>query len=251
MKRNTLLFLSILFCAFATVKGQSGTIEFEEVTKFEIKLEGEMAQMMKDMPKEQRSDMMLYFSPEASLFEKVIGEKPMMGGEFAHAEAGVNIMMSTPDNKVFIDLKKKDVVEQKEFMTRTFLIEDKMPENDWKITGKQKMVLDYPCMEATLTDTAGVITRAWFTPAIAVQTGPSNFCNLPGLILEVDIKDGDKKFIAKSISLEAPDKENFKKPKEGKKVSREEFDKIVEEKMAEMGVEKSGSGNMIMIKIKN
>ena len=102
-----------------------------------------------------------------------------------------------------------------------------MPEEDWKITGQQKMILDYPCMMASRTDTAGVVTKAWFTPAIPVSTGPSIFSNLPGLVLEVDIDDGSRTFTAKSIKLEEPEKGLLKKPKDGKKVTQDEYDEIV------------------------
>jgi GLPGLI family protein len=218
-----------------------------------------MAEMMSgmDMPTEQRSDMILYFSPEASLYEKAKQNEDDhaggggMGGNF-HAAQGMQIRMmtSTPNNKVFIDLEKNEILEQKEFMTRTFLIKGDMPENDWKITGKQKMILDYPCMEAVKTDTAGAVTRVWFTPGVPCKSGPLTFCNLPGLVLEVDVEDGSRRYIAKSISLETPDKEYFKKPKDGKKVTKEEFDKIVEEKRKEMGLEQGGEGNNVMIRIR-
>jgi len=245
----SVLTLLILSVGMKAQTPQAGTVEFEEIRKFEFNLEGEMAQMMKDMPSEQKSAMILYFSTEASLYEKVKGEETMMGGGFAHAEAGINIIMSAPDNKVFIDLVKNEILEQKEFMTRTFLIKEDMPENKWKITGEQKMILDYPCMEATVTDTAGVTTSVWFTPAIPVKSGPLTFCNLPGLVLEADINDGSHKFIAKSINLDLPDEEKLMKPKDGKKVTKEEYDIIVAEKMKEMGVENGGSGNTIVIRV--
>ena len=228
----------------------SGTVVYEEVTKIEIKLEGEMAHLMKDLPKEQRAEKMLYFSPEASLYtapEKEEETDHGMGG------GGMRIMMGAgPENKLYVDLKKEEVIEQREFMTRTFLINGEMPSSDWKITGEQKMILDYPCMEATKTDTASVVTRVWFAPTIPVKCGPGKYCNLPGLVLEVDIDNGKRKMLAQSLDFTAPAKELFKKPKSGKKVSNEEFDKIVAEKIKEMGGEEGmGSGSTIMIRVKH
>ncbi|PKP29480.1 MAG: GLPGLI family protein, partial [Bacteroidetes bacterium HGW-Bacteroidetes-17] len=51
--------------------------------------------------------------------------------------------------------------------------------------------------------------------------------------------------IAESIDLKPIDKELISKPKKGKKTTREEFKKIVEEKTKEMGGE-SGGGTFIM-----
>jgi GLPGLI family protein len=145
------------------------------------------------------------------------------------------------------------MTEQKEFMTRMFLIDSDIPESKWKITGEQKMILDFPCMEATRTDTSGVITRAWFTPSIPVRSGPAKYHNLPGLILEVDINNSERTITAKSVSLDPPEKSLLKKPRDGKKVTREEYDKIVAEKMKEMGVE-GGEGEVrssVVIRIKH
>ena len=136
-------------------------------------------------------------------------------------------------------------------MTRMFLISSEIPDIEWKITGQQKMILDFPCMEATQTDTAGVVTSAWFTPSIPVQSGPAKYFNLPGLVLEVDKDNGKTQFIAKSVNFDAPDKSILKKPKDGKKVTREEFDSIVEEKMKEIGAEGGSDGSQVIIRIKH
>ena len=256
MKRILLICTLIPFAGLLASFGQTeqtGTVVFEEVAKIEIKLEGEMAAMMKDFPKEQRSNKVLYFSPEASLYEKAKTEDAAGAGEFGHSSGNMRIMMSVPENKVFIDLENKKILEQREFMTRIFLIKADMPENKWKISGEQKTILDYPCIEAINTDTAGVTTRVWFTPSITVQSGPAKFCNLPGLVLEVNINDGERVYLAQSINFDPLDKNRLKKPKEGKKISMAEYDKIVAEKMKERGMDGTGGihgGRTMTIKIK-
>ena len=134
-------------------------------------------------------------------------------------------------------------------MTRMFLIEGTV-ENKWKFTGNQKMILDYPCQEAEL-EGAENKTVVWFTPAIPVQSGPANYIGLPGLVLAVDVNDGKNVITATSVELASVDKSLLEKPSKGKKTTREEFDKIVDEKMKEMGAESgSGGSGTIMIKIK-
>ncbi len=247
-------FLSISICLsvflLSSLKGQEktrGSIVYEEIAKIEIKLEGEMAHLMKDMPKERRSEKILYFNTESSVYKNIEKEEDIQMDE----GSGMRIMMSQPDNILFLDLASKEMIEQREFMTRMFLINSEIPDIEWKITGQQKMILDFPCMEATQTDTAGIITRAWFTSSIPVQSGPAKYFNLPGLVLEVDKDNGQMQFIAKSVNFDAPDKSILKKPKDGKKVTRQEFDKIVEEKMKEIGADGVGEGTQIMIRIKH
>lgn len=229
----------------------SGSVIFEDRARLEIKIDGEMAAMMKDLPKERSSEKILWFSPEASLYENYENDASDKTGGMWHGEGNVNIVMQEPDNKLFVDLEKKKIIEQREFLTRMFLIEGDMPEKEWKITGGQEVILDYPCIEATNTDTSGVVTRIWFAPALNIPAGPGYYCNLPGIVLKVDIDNGKRILEASKISLDKPGDDVFKKPGKGKKVSKEEFDAIVAEKMEEMGAEGGqGSGNMVIINIR-
>ena len=92
-----------------------------------------------------------------------------------------------------------------------------------------------------------MVTRIWFTPSINIPAGPGNYCNLPGLVLKVDINEGQRVLEARSISFDDPGKDVFEKPDKGKKVSKDEFDTIVAEKMKEMGAEGSTGGGGIVI----
>ncbi len=256
MKRIILTPAILLLAGMLFTFGQvtTGTVEYEEVIKFEIKLEGEMKAMMRDMPKERKANQVLYFNEESSLYTKseITVEQDMTG--FSGERRGRGMRMNAPHNIVYTDLEKQEIVEQREFMTRMFLINQEMPKSDWKITGQQKMILDYPCMEATKIDTAGVVTSVWFSPSIPVQGGPALFCNLPGLVLEVNVNDSSHVITAQSVTVEEPNQDILKKPREGKKVTQEEFEQIVKEKMEEMGIEGDmrgpGSGRgMHMIRI--
>lgn len=230
---------------------KSGRISYEEKIKLEVKLEGDASQYSDIIPKERQSEKILSFSNDATLFEtgKDIAEDMTQ----VHEE-GVNIKLVTSgDNKIFTDLKNKKIIEQREFMNRMFLVEQELPETDWKITGNQKVILGYPCMEATKLDTAGGKTIVWFAPSFEIKGGPAGFCNLPGMVLEADIKDGSRTYIAKSIVPVDPGELKIKKPGDGKKVTEEEYNKIVADKMKEMGIEdgKGGDGAQVRIIIKN
>ncbi|MDX1283880.1 MAG: GLPGLI family protein [Draconibacterium sp.] len=255
MKRSiyrNIFFISLTFAFTLTFaisfaqENTSGKVVYEEVMKLEIKLEGDAAQFAHMLPKERKSNKVLYFNQESSLYEnKAKEEDETMSMSSGHAN--VMIKMAEPENKVFTDLESKKRIEQREFMTRTFLIAD-IAEQKWKMTGKQKMILDFPCQEATI-EKDSIIYSAWFTPAIPVSAGPANYGGLPGLILAIESSDGKRSTTATSVEFAEVGKDLLSKPKKGKKVTRDEFDQIVQEKMKEMGAEHGGEGRSMMIRI--
>jgi GLPGLI family protein len=225
------------------VSGNTGTVVYEQVVKLEIKLEGESAQFANSLPKERKSQKALYFNAESSLYEN----KPMEEDQTIKSESGGTVMirMVEPDNKVFTNLSENKQIEKREFMTREFLIDTGLNPSEWKLTGNQKMIMNYPCQEA-VKETKDGKTSAWFTPVIPVSAGPGVYNGLPGLVLAVDVNNGKQTLNAISINLNPVGENMIVKPEKGKKVTREEFDKIVEEKMKEMGGQ-SGSGGARMI----
>lgn len=244
MTRILFLVPAIILGLFVNAQeNSSGTVVYEQVVKMDIKLEGDAAQFAAMLPKERKSNKVLYFNPEVSLFENgEDGEDEPM----SMSSGGGNIMikMEEPENKVFTNLPDKRQIEQHEFMTRIFLIEGEVV-HQWKLTGKQKMILDYPCQEAT-TEKDSTLISAWFTPVIPISAGPANYGGLPGLILAVESAGGKQTTTAISVDFSPFADDILKKPKKGKKVTRKEFDKVVEEKMKEMGAENSGGHQMII-----
>lgn len=245
------IIISVLVCLIFAIpalaqENTSGKVIYEQVVKMEIKLEGDASQFAHMLPKERKSNKILFFNPEVSLYENF--EKPEDETvKMSSGNANVMIKMAEPEHIVFTDLVNKKQMEQREFMTRNFLIEDDINQQ-WKITGKQKVILDFPCQEAII-EKDSITYSAWFTPAIPVSAGPGNYSGLPGLILAVESEDGSRITHAITVDFEQLEKKQFKKPGKGKKVSREEFEQIVEEKMKEMGAEKGSHGGTMMIRI--
>jgi len=245
---KTSLLLLAATAAFQYVSAQSGgnqvtsgTVKYQETVKVEIHLEGAGAEFANMIPKERKSNKILYFNQDAALFinDKEAAEDENMAFE---GEGGmVMIKTSEPDNKLFTDLKNKKQIEQREFMTRMFLIEGSMETSPWKLTGNEKSILGYSCQEAVM-EKDSIKTVAWFTPGIPVAAGPANYNNLPGLVLEVNYNDGKRVITAVSVE-DKVDVANLVKPKEGKKVTKEEFQTIMDEKMKEMGIERGSAGH--------
>jgi len=251
---KTLILFPAAMIIFITVHGQttsqpnnSGKVLYDEKVKLEINLGGESAQYADMLPKERTNRKILYFSPDISVYQGVREDEKPEPADQEDAAGMVQVQISNPDDKVYRDLKENKKIEQREFMTRKFLIESDAGKADWKLTGQQKTILNFPCQEA-VREEDGKKIRAWFTPEIPVSTGPQNQGNLPGLILAIDVNDGQRTILATSVEFTTIDKSLLVKPNEGKKVTAAQFKKIVDEKMKETGGE-GGEGSHVVVRI--
>ena len=133
-------------------------------------------------------------------------------------------------------------------MSRRFLITTSTDTTKWQITGSQKEILGHKCIEAKLVGSDEGLT-AWFTPEIAISTGPEKYTGLPGLILALENESKDLVIEAIKIEMGNINPKDIKKPKRGKKVTNKEFAKIRAEKMKEM--EEATGGQMMIIKVED
>lgn len=248
LKFTTTLIIAMLG-AWLAGPPSAGTATYVETIKLNIQLPPGQEALAAQLPKERKADKILHFTPEVALFmDPPADEEGEGGGNWSGSDGGVqmNIVMSAPENKLFTDLQEGSKVEKRDFMGRIFLIRDKVETLSWKLTGKQKIIMDYPCQQAmAMRDSTPI--EAWFAPQIPVSTGPAGYGGLPGLIMELSIDEGDRTYSLKSLDMVAPDTELLVPPKKGKKVSQAEFDKIQAEKMKEMEMENGGSGTMIKV----
>ncbi len=252
MKKTLLSLAALLSFSLATTlsaQNTSGTVNYEERIKLEIKLDGPQGDQFKDLlPKERINKMLLSFTPQSSLYKAPKLEKPEEKTMEPSEGATIKMVMNQPDNRVFRDLSAGKTIEQREFMDRNFLIEGDA-KTDWKMGDQQRQVLGYNCQMATRTDGEKRIT-AWFAPSIPVSSGPASYGGLPGLILAVDVNDGQTTIEAKEVKFADVSASSLERPSKGKKVTRDEFKKIVDEKMKEMGAEGGGSGGNVIIKMR-
>ncbi len=238
-----------LFAAFvtiATANGQttSGSVHYLETISLDLKLDGEAAPFAAMLPKEHRNEHLLYFNPEASIFQSAPPKKG--ADEPAAGQQGIQIRMQPPQEKYYTNLKDGQQVALQDFMGRKFLVSGARMKQSWKMTGRQKTILKYPCQEAVLYRTDDTVT-AWFTSSIPVSTGPRGLSGLPGLILESS-EGRHQRMIATSVEPGAAPAQPIAAPKGGKKVTREEFTAIVDEKMRELGGSHSTGGAKVIIK---
>jgi hypothetical protein len=125
------------------------------------------------------------------------------------------------------------IVEARDLLGRSFIIADERPSYEWKLTSEQAEFLGYVVLKATAVRDSSTI-EAWFTPQIPVQGGPAAFGGLPGMILVVSIDDGQTQYTATGIAIGPIAEGVITRPTEGDEVTREEYDKILAEKLEEL-----------------
>ncbi len=253
MKKQTLLFLLSLVTLFpAYAQHTTGEVAYKETVRLELKLAGDdprLAQIQAKMPSSRENSMKLLFNESASLYQ-LDDSTPTPPDELLEnngEEGVVKMVFMRPQNVIYQDLRAQTRIEQRDFMGRTFLIEEEISKQSWKLSPEQKEILGYPCQKATLELDSVRTVEAWFTPQIPVSLGPDTYGGLPGLILEVNLNQGRRVITAQQVDLKSVADEDLEAPQKGKKVSREEFRKITEEKFKEMQ-ENSGGQGTFMIK---
>lgn len=217
----------------------AGIVTYEAKRKVQIKLpEGDDTPAI-TLPNEITTKKELLFTPEAALFRNIPGDDSET--EAVRESTGGNelvIKIKDADEIIYSDLKARINTEQRDFMSRYFLITVPTDTAKWKLTGNSKTILNYNCLEAELT---GTHAHAWFAPDLAVSCGPEGYCGLPGLILELTVGE-ERTYTALRIELKDPG--SMERPGQGKKISRSEFDRLVAEKRKEM--EQSGNNGVFI-----
>ena len=130
---------------------------------------------------------------------------------------------------IFRDFEKETKTEIIEMLGKTFIIEDSLRSPKWKVMNKIKDVNGHVCMLAVTEDT---IKRqkieAWFAQDLPVSTGPGQHFGLPGLIMELDVNEGDLVITATKVEMK-PVGDQIALPKKikGKRLTSKEYDEML------------------------
>lgn len=246
MKRLTAIFIALLVCFAwtASSSAQQGTVIYEEVTKMNIELPPEMEHMRDQIPDSHTATRQLFFDETASLMKNAPAEAPETTEMQTVHEGMIRFQTQREENETYFDFDEDRRIEKRDFMGRTFLITGDLSDLPWRLTEERSEFLGYMCQKAIVTKDSTTY-EAWFTPEISVPAGPG-IGGLPGLILVLNIDDGQRSFVAKEVSLEPVENGAIVPPKKGREVTQAEFDAIVAEKMKEMDMTRSGNGTFIL-----
>lgn len=229
---------------------KEGQIQYKETIKFKIDLPDDMKQYAHLIPNEKVSQMVLFYDDTQSLYKA--SEKDNEAAPAQPQQSGVRTTIMTvgggSTNQTYVNQKTKTIIRSENVLGQQFLIEDSLQTKPWKITDERKEILGYPTIKATLEKDSNLIV-AWFSPALPVSIGPSNYFGLPGAVLETTLgsNNNTQSIIATKIEFKSI-QGLIEKPKKGKKIDQESFNKLLQERLEEMKGSDGNGGSNIIIK---
>ncbi|NNE14782.1 MAG: GLPGLI family protein [Saprospiraceae bacterium] len=239
--KNSFIIILLLTVSYAFAQNQEGQITYEDKRNIHKTLPPEMEALKDRIPEFRTSEKILYFNSEEAVYKGVVKEKKK--DEEFRGERRRRGRWNRDNNAsvYYTNFNDNQSVDSRDFFGKKFLIEGVRDSKKWKMTGDQKQVGDYICQKATFKDSLNSIV-VWFTPMIPVSTGPDDFFGLPGVILHVDINDGERLITAQNVELKTFEESVISRPSEGKQISQQEFETMREDKMKEMEQMRAGRG---------
>jgi GLPGLI family protein len=221
--------LCILPAAFLlqTVSAQikEGTIIYKRKVDIHRRITDESTKAM--VPQFDTSKLQLIFSGNESIFKKVQEEEDIRD----HAGDDGNrifIKFGGPDNETYKDFANEKITELRELGPKKYIIEDTLKKQNWKMEDETKAIDGFNCKKAVTKNNENKEVIAWYAEDIQSPTGPEQYGGLPGAILELSVNDGEIVFSAIDIK-KGVDKKLVKAPSNGKKITRKEFQKMVDD----------------------
>jgi len=228
---SALLFLSTGICGHSQV--QQGRIVYEQKIDVWRQVKDENTRNM--IPQYTTSRFELDFNRDESLFrhlpdEEDIRDKAGDDGDrhFVRVNMGGNTV-------TYHNYTTQQSIEQRELGPRKYLITDSLQHRDWKLDGETRTIKGYTCHKALGKDGQGAAVVAWYTEDLPTPAGPGPYGGLPGLILELNINDGEIVYTAQDIGTGTEGKDLVRAPTEGKHIGRKEFQKMMDDQMGPAG----------------
>ncbi|MEO5682834.1 MAG: GLPGLI family protein [Chitinophagaceae bacterium] len=238
-----ILVVIIAGCCFqlAVAQSKEGKIIYERKTNMHKRLPPENENMKAMIPEFSTGKQQLIFSGDESIFSSVPDEEDIR--DQAGQEGGrINIRMNSGSNETYKNYAAEKTVELRELGPKKYIIEDTLRKLSWKLGDDTMLIKGYHCKKATTKNRQGDNIVAWYTEEIASPSGPEQFGGLPGIILQLDIADGWIVFSPLNIET-TTGKQLVKIPSGAKKVTRPEFQKMLDEASGPS----TGSGPQIRI----
>ena len=230
--KKTVLIVFVCLLSGSLIGQREGTITYER--KMDVHRNMQDEQMKAMIPQFRTTKHVLLFVDSISVYKPAAEDEAPDPFE-SPGNRRVMIRMGPGENGVlYKNFAKHQIAEQTEFAEKNYIIDDTIRPQPWKLSAETKEFLGYTCKKATMTTPAGNTVTAWYTEALITPAGPENFGGLPGAILAIDSNNGEVVFTAIEIQKKLS-KKDLAEPKDGKHVTRQEFQKKMEEVLGPPG----------------
>jgi len=169
---------------------------------------------------ENKTNMKLFFTPTRSKYSYESEQGVSDDGRYSWRQ---------DEFQIFRDFEQEKKTELIEMLGKTYIIEDSLQAPKWKVMNQIKDVNGHVCMLAVTEDTIKKQqVKAWFAHDLPVPAGPEQYFGLPGLIMELDINDGDVVITAIKVELKPVGEEiNLPKKMKGRKLTDKAYRDLI------------------------
>lgn len=225
--RITLIVAFLALCSWSmNSQATSGTITYSNTLHLEVP-EGLPPGI--DFPTKRETDHILTFQNGESVYQ---GDKSVKKAKTKKNKRGRRMWGRSKAPIHYYSVEDDKHIESVELFKKDFVVTDTIQDLKWKVIAtEQRDILGYAAMKSMLVDTSKAV-EAWFTPQIPVSVGPGNYYGLPGAILALTI-DESVVILAKEVNITDP-VQLPETTRKGKKMTREKFEAMREEKIEEM-----------------
>lgn len=229
MKLLRIALLLTLFTFPALAQKMEGVVTYEKVyhwSRIYSRMDF-MSQEEKDRIKltwgnddEDKTKMKLVFTPSQSKYTYDSDQGTSDDGRYSWRQR---------DYIIYRDFETEKKTEIIEMLGKTYVIEDSLQMPKWKVMNKIKDINGHVCMLAVTEDTIKKQkVEAWFAHDLPVSIGPEKYFGLPGLIMELDINEGDVVVTATKVEMKTVGEEvNLPKKIKGKKLTNKAYDDLL------------------------
>ena len=229
MKKIIAFLMAAVIVQFAAAQVNEGKVVFEEKIDLHRRIPKENEQMRAMVPQFRTTKYELSYADNKSLYKQAEEETDLS----EQSQGGLVMKFGGADNVFYKDFTTQTTVEKRNMMEKDFIVEDSIRNITWKLVdGETKTIAGHACKKATGKSQMGMDIVAWYAEDIALSSGPAQFGGLPGLILSMDMNQGEIVITATTIDKTVK-KADIKAPAKGKKVTPAEFAKIRKELMGD------------------
>jgi len=205
---------------------KEGVITYERKVNMYRRISDESQKAM--IPEFNTSKVQLIFSGNESIFKNLPDDEDIRDNAGDNGNRVV-IRMGGADNETYKDYSTEKIIESRELGPKKYIIEDSLHKQLWKLEDETKTIRGYTCKKASTKIRDSVTVIAWYSEDIQSLSGPEQYGGLPGAILELNINDAEIVFSTIDITTKDFDKKMVKAPANGKKITRNEFQKMLDD----------------------